>query len=297
MTVRFAPSPTGDFHIGNLRTAWISREWARRLNLPWVVRFENIDEPRNVPGAMERQLSDMKALGLAPDVVQIQSERHERHWDVFSRFFEAGLVYPCVCSRKSIREAVEGASSAPHQPVAGYTGHCRHLQKVPRTDLPTWAWRIRSRDASGRDDFVVARTRPSFGAEGKPDRFSFAPAYHWACAVDDYDDNHALLVRAWDLEEAAAQQRLIHSCLADLEKQKPFPALFHCALVTADDGNRLEKRTRGASLKEIFEKGETGPSVIQKFERSFCGDWKAFAPEKIFGESLKTLRIGDLIPA
>lgn len=297
MTVRFAPSPTGNFHVGNLRTAWVSHAWARRLGMPWIVRFENIDEPRNAPGAMESQLADMAALGMVPDAMPIQSEKRERHWEAFQKMFDAGWVYPCVCSRKEIREAVEGSASAPHGPVPGYTGLCRHRKEVPVTNLPTWAWRIRSQDESGRDDFVVARTAPALAPSGGPDHASFVPAYHWACAVDDYDGDHALLVRAWDLEEAAAQQRWIHARLAELEKNaKPFPAIFHCCLVTSDDGSRLEKRTRGASLKETLDAGKDAAAVIAAFEASFNGDWDGFAAGKIFGERRKTLTMGELFP-
>jgi len=296
MTVRFAPSPTGRFHIGNLRTAWLSGAWARYLRIPWVVRFENIDSPRNVPGAMDEQLGDMKILNLVPDAVIVQSENIERHWNVFEKMHAAGLVYPCVCSRKTIREAVEAASSAPHRPVPGYTGHCRTLDTIPKKDLPTWAWRIRNHDESGRDDFVVARTSPSFAPSGGPDRLSFAPAYHWACAVDDYDGDHRLLVRAWDLEDAAPLQRLIHEYLAQLEgTSKPFPAIFHGSLVTGDDGSRLEKRTMGTSLQEVLETGWTGSSIVAAFEKSFTGVWEKFEPQKIFGERLKTLKLRELL--
>jgi glutamyl-tRNA synthetase len=296
MTVRFAPSPTGIFHVGNLRTAWISREWARVLNLPWVVRFENIDEPRNVPGAMERQLGDLKTLGLVPDAVQVQNERCDRHWEVFLRFHAAGLVYPCYCSRKSIREAIEASASAPHRPPPAYTGRCRKLKEPPETDLPTLAWRVRRHGEDGRDDFVIARTRTSLDSEGMPERSGFVPAYHWACAVDDHDGGHALLVRAWDLEEAAGQQRFLHEQIARLENvRRPPPSIFHCSLVTSDDGRRLEKRTPGASLDEILRGGETPEGLVDKFRQSFTGDWNGFEAGKLFGESRKTLGLGELL--
>ncbi|HSA58614.1 MAG TPA: glutamate--tRNA ligase family protein [bacterium] len=296
MTVRFAPSPTGTFHAGNLRTAWISREWARVLSLPWSVRFENIDKPRNVPGARERQLEEMKRLGLVPDATALQSDSFERHWTAFLKFLEADLVYPCFCSRKMIRDSVDAAASAPHGPVAAYTGKCRDLNVFPKTTLPTLAWRVRREDATGRDDFVVARTGTALDVRGVPDKDTFAPAYHWACAVDDYDGDHALLVRAWDLEEAAGQQRFLHERLAHLEKSgKPVPAIFHCSLVTADDGHRLEKRTPGASLEEILDAGETPATLVEKFRRSFMGDWGGFEAGKIFGETRRTLALGELL--
>jgi hypothetical protein len=85
MGVRFAPSPTGVFHVGNLRTAWISHQWSQKLKLPWVVRFEDIDQPRVIKGSQEKQLADMKSLGLVPDRVYLQSQNRKRHWNLFEK--------------------------------------------------------------------------------------------------------------------------------------------------------------------------------------------------------------------
>ncbi len=296
MGVRFAPSPTGAFHIGNFRTAWISHMWARRLGVPWVVRFEDIDTPRNVPGARQRQLDELRLLGLVPDRTLLQSEHQNRHWEVFIKFQEAGLLYPCFCSRKTVREAVDASASAPHRSTPAYSGRCRKLKEWPETDLPTLAWRIRRHEEDGRDDFVVARTGTVLDSKGRPERGTFTPAYHWACAIDDYDGDHSLLVRAWDLEEAAEQQRFVHEQLARLEKRKkPVPAIFHCSLITANDGSRLEKRTPGVTLPELFKAGETAEGLIEKFRLSFSGDWDAFKPEKIYGETRKTLAVNELL--
>jgi glutamyl-tRNA synthetase len=296
--VRFAPSPTGHFHIGNLRTAWVSWEWSRRLKLPWVVRFENIDAPRNVPGARESQTRDMARLGMVPDAQFLQSERAGRHWEVFLRFREAGFIYPCDCSRKEVREAVESAASAPHAPVAAYSGRCRgrDLAKEPlKTNLPSLAWRIRFREDHGGEDFVIARTSTALDASGSPARDSFVPAYHWACALDDADGGYDLLVRAWDLEPAAEQQRHVMRRLFELErKAAQLPAVFHASLVTVDDGSRLEKRTLGVTLAELLTEGETPETLIGKFQSTFTGDWTAFHPCRIFGESARTLPLKSL---
>src|SRR6185437_14145850 len=106
MSVRFAPSPPGRFHIGNLRTAWISHEFARVLNFPWVVRFEDIDQPRVLPGAQQTQLDDMAALGLIPDRVLTQSHQNTRHEDLFRAAIDKNQIYPCTCSRKEVLESL-----------------------------------------------------------------------------------------------------------------------------------------------------------------------------------------------
>jgi glutamyl-tRNA synthetase len=279
MGVRFAPSPTGVFHVGNLRTAWISWKWARALGLPWVVRFEDIDAPRVVHGAREAQLGDLAALGLRPDESGLQSERLGRHSAAFALAQNTGQVYPCYCSRKDVRMALDASASAPHRPDAQYSGRCRALNAAPAHELPSLAWRFRNEAVSGCDDFIVGRT----DRDGK----SFVPAYQWACAIDDLDGNYALLVRAHDLAPAAQLQRAIQSWLGRAEGRAHLPAaIFHTALVTANDGARLEKRTRGVTLAEL-PSGVGVQELLRRFEASFDVDrfLPRYQPGALFGES------------
>src|SRR5579885_838168 len=182
MGIRFAPSPTGAFHVGNLRTAWISWKWSRALGEPWVVRVEDIDAPRVVAGARERQLKELARLGLVPDSLLIQSARAARHLELFEKGVREGALYPCFCSRKELA----ALASAPHGETPGYTGRCRALAtdeavRASRAHaLPTLAWRFRAGDPSGRDDVVVARTSPRLAESGLPlEPATFVPAYHW----------------------------------------------------------------------------------------------------------------------
>ena len=283
--VRFAPSPTGRFHVGNLRTAWVSREWARALGEPWVVRFEDIDRPRVVMDAKAVQLADLSALGLVPDEVVTQSELGDRHWALFQQAAQSGQVYPCFCSRKEVREALEHAASAPHAPAAIYSGACRSTH-APSSSREPLAWRFREADPSGRDDFIVAR------AVLPATRESFAPAYHWACAIDDYDGRYRLLVRAQDLSIAAAPQRAIQRWMAGGAELRA-PAIFHAALVVQDDGQRLEKRTRGVTLDEV---GIEARELVALFQRSFDSALleSRLAPGDLIGERKSTLTLSEL---
>ncbi|HVK60216.1 MAG TPA: glutamate--tRNA ligase family protein, partial [Bdellovibrionales bacterium] len=200
--VRFAPSPTGRFHIGNLRTAWISYKLSRQLQLPWIVRFEDIDRPRVLAGAQEQQLADMRALGLVPDQVLVQSDFEERHWQLLIRAIEDGVIYPCDCSRKEVQQALSGLASAPHAELAAYSGHCRPLSRRELKSVDSIAWRFRMPLESGIQDFIVARTSPQLSENGASDRASFTPSYHWACAIDDFDGRYDWIVRSSDLAHA-----------------------------------------------------------------------------------------------
>lgn len=289
-SVRFAPSPTGRFHLGNLRTAWISHLFARMLEMAWVVRFEDIDRPRVVPGAIETQLADMRTLGLVPDRVLTQSEQHLRHEALFRAAVAAEQVYPCTCSRKQVQEELQRLASAPHREAPLYTGCCREPLRRPAAVNPTMAWRFRNPDdPTGRQDFIVGRTDVS-GAE-------FVPAYHWACAIDDYDGDHALLVRASDLAHALPIQRQIHAWVgAHQGEPRPFPAVFHTALVTDDHGHRLEKRTQGVTLPEILAREPDVDRLLDQFRRSFNTIYvEAYAPGTVWSEEPNTLRVSELL--
>jgi glutamyl-tRNA synthetase len=292
--VRFAPSPTGRFHVGNLRTAWISREWARALGMPWVVRFEDIDQPRVLSGAQESQLEDMAALGLQPDQIVVQSERRERHWELFLRAVRQGAVYPCFCSRKEVREALEASASAPHQKPASYSGHCRGIATVTHDhDLTSLGWRFSiPEDPSGRSDVIVARSDSKLDGDGLPDKASFVPAYHWACGIDDRDGGYDLLVRAFDLAEAAQVQRAVGSWMDG--PGSAMPAIFHTSLVVSNDGHRLEKRTEGVTLPELARLGIDASALLALFRRSFQLEPSQFSAARIFGEALLTIKLQDL---
>ncbi|MFL5812465.1 MAG: glutamate--tRNA ligase family protein [Bdellovibrionia bacterium] len=271
--VRFAPSPTGRFHLGNLRTAWVSWKLARAHQLPWIVRFEDIDLPRVLPGAQEQQLADMRELGLVPDEIIVQSTRRERHWELFQKAVASGQIYPCVCSRKDIQSAMETLASAPHLALGSlppvYSGKCRNvteatLAKAKATPQILLGWRFKSDEPGGAHDPIIART------SAQVDASSFVPSYHWACAIDDLDGRYDLLVRAADLSSATEIQRKIQAWICKVEGLEPrLPAVFHTSLIVQNDGHRLEKRTAGVTLHELNACGWTIEAILKTFEESF----------------------------
>ncbi|OFZ21615.1 MAG: hypothetical protein A2X94_00315 [Bdellovibrionales bacterium GWB1_55_8] len=279
MGVRFAPSPTGTFHLGNLRTAWVSHHLARELDLPWVLRFEDIDVPRVVAGAMENQLSDMKALGMVASGVRIQSESRARHWELFLRAIHEGQVYPCTCSRREVLKDLDAIASAPHQNISLYSGRCRNGSRSSVARHETVAWRFRSvDDPRGTLDFVVARTTSISEPTGLPDEEGYVPAYNWACAIDDLDGSYELIVRCIDLLPVAPQQHAIQKWM---NPHARVPAIFHTALVVDDGGRRLEKRTRGVTLSELLDRGYSADALVARFRASFRPNLSREATEQI----------------
>lgn len=295
--IRFAPSPTGRFHMGNLRTAWISHLWARHLGKPWVIRFEDIDQPRVLAGAQEQQLEDLRSLGLEPDIVLVQSHFRERHWRLLLEGIRTGQVYPCDCSRKEVQTALSGIASAPHDGLAPvYTGRCRTRSGQALHAAESLAWRFRMPLESGQDDFIVARSAPELDANDFPDPRRFIPAYHWACAIDDFDGDYDLLVRSSDLASAAHVQRAIQKWLSLMEGVTREPAIFHTSLVVQNDGHRLEKRTKGVTLPELHAAGLSNENVCEIFDRSFDRSLlkEIIQASAVFGESQGTVSLATL---
>ena len=146
-TGRFAPSPTGALHVGNLRTAVVAWLFARSAGGVFVVRMEDLDRANSSAALAEQQLADLAAIGLDWDgEVWFQSDRFERHRAALADLDALGVTYPCFCSRREIREA----ANAPHGDVT-YPGTCRNL-----TDAARAAARC-----GGHRRFACAPTRPS----------------------------------------------------------------------------------------------------------------------------------------
>lgn len=275
------------------------------MDLGWWLRFEDIDTPRVVPGAMEGQLADLERLGLHArglnDGIEKQSDRRRAHWRTFKRAVAEGVAQPCVCSRKEVEQELAGLASAPHDPDAPiYGGTCiargrdatlaihREAQHTGRTI----AWRFGSRHT------VIARTCSD--DLQSPEACQFEPSYHWACALDDCNPalEHQVLVRAWDLAGATPVQREIQSW-AEGPGFVP-PTVFHTSLITQDDGHRLEKRTQGVTLDELFRSGWTARSLVEKLSASFDEglDWSSVDWShrgQVIGESNRTLTLSRLL--
>lgn len=296
--VRFAPSPTGRFHVGNLRTAWIASSLAKILKQPLIVRIEDIDSPRVIQDADKMQLSDMAAIGVSPTQIYKQSEKHQRHFDLFLQAFEHNQIYPCDCSRKEVQAELAGLASAPHAQVPIYSGRCRSrnpLDLIASTNSESLAWRFIVSDTAGQSDFVIARTPPL--SPEKISKKDFVPAYHWACAIDDYDGAYSLLIRAWDLATSLPLQRAIQKWLFDLSNKTPiYPSVFHSSLIVQNDGHRLEKRTPGVTLKELLDSGVTIDTLLNRFEQSFKIDGLDLnsPPGSVLGEAEKALTLASL---
>ena len=253
MTVgRFAPSPSGKMHLGNLFSfllAWCS---VRSVGGEMVLRMEDLDPQRTSAEYAALIRRDLLAFGLDWDrEAPCQSTRTPAYDEAFAKLESMGLVYPCYCSRSQVH-----AASAPHlgQSEFVYAGTCRDLtpeQRAAQKRLPAWRLRVPNQEWTVRDglqgdytellsrdcgDFVIRR------ADG-------VYAYQLAVVVDDADNGVTQVVRGRDLLASAPRQKYLFSLLG-----KPAPEYLHVPLLLAPDGRRLSKRDGDLDLGALLER-------------------------------------------
>jgi glutamyl-tRNA synthetase len=244
---RFAPSPSADLHLGNLRTALLAWLFARTSGRRFLMRIEDLDD-RTHPEIADRQLADLAALGLDWDgPVSRQTLHPQRYDDVVADLSGRGLLYECYCTRRDIASAPR----APHAPEGAYPGTCRDLTDAARarrraetgrppalrlrTDTTTFTVHdVLHGDYTGVvDDFVVRR------GDG-------VAAYNLAVVVDDAFSGIDQVVRGDDLLASSPRQAYLARLLGH-----PRPGYAHVPLVLNADGKRLAKRDGAVTLAEI----------------------------------------------
>ncbi|WP_309230265.1 tRNA glutamyl-Q(34) synthetase GluQRS [Nocardia sp. SYP-A9097] len=252
---RFAPSPSGDLHLGNLRTALLAWLFARSTGRGFLIRMEDLDRVK--AGAAERQLADLAAIGLDWDgPVVRQSERLPLYDDAIARLTAAGRTYECFCTRREIQQAV----SAPHGPMGAYPGTCRDLTGNERAQ-----WRAQGRPAAIRlraDITELEITDELLGSyRGVVDdlvlrRGDGSPAYNLAVVVDDAAQGIDQVVRGDDLLPSTPRQVYLATLLG-----LPIPHYAHVPLVLNTAGQRLAKRDGAVTLHDRIALGETATQV------------------------------------
>jgi glutamyl-tRNA synthetase len=251
---RFAPSPSGDLHLGNLRTALLAWLFARSTGRDFLMRIEDLDRVRE--GAEAGQLADLRALGIDWDgPVVRQSERTALYEDAITRLTDSGLTYECFCTRREILEA----ASAPHAPDGAYPGTCRSLTAEERatktrppalrlkadvTEFPIYDV-IHGEFHGQVDDFVLRRV------DG-------VPAYNLAVVVDDGAQGIDQVVRGDDLLTSSPRQAYLASLL-----ELPTPTYAHVPLALNAQGKRLAKRDGAVTLADQAAMG-LGPLDVRR---------------------------------
>jgi glutamyl-Q tRNA(Asp) synthetase len=264
---RFAPSPTGPLHAGSLVAALASWLDARAQGGQWLVRIEDIDTPRCVPGADTLILQQLAACGLIPDAPPLyQSQRSAAYQAALDGLVARQLAYPCGCTRQDIAQALARAGQTkPRHGELVYPGTCRHgLQ-----DRPARAWRFLTQDteqnqppdlirqAQAATDLIASKNTGWTDRRLGPQHQDVAQAvgdfvlkradglwaYQLAVVVDDGAQGITDIVRGEDLADNTARQILLQRALG-----WPPPRYLHVPLVRGTDGEKLSKQNGAQAL-------------------------------------------------
>ncbi|WP_321791926.1 tRNA glutamyl-Q(34) synthetase GluQRS [Caballeronia sp. J97] len=242
---RFAPSPTGPLHAGSLVSALASFLDARAHAGSWIVRIEDVDAPRTVPGAADEILATLDHFGMHPDEPPVwQSERGDAYQVAFERLQGTGLIYPCGCTRREIADSLVNAH-ARHATLA-YPGTCRNGLH----GKPARAWRLRVPDGDAAVVTFVDRWQGAQTQNLATEVGDFALkradglwAYQLAVVVDDADAGISHVVRGADLLDSTARQIYLQQCLG-----VSTPVYLHVPVVNNGIGEKLSKQTGAAAL-------------------------------------------------
>lgn len=274
IVTRFAPSPTGQLHLGH---AWSALQGSRRAQVGgrFLLRIEDIDPGRCRPEYDAAILEDMTWLGLSWwNGVRRQSQHLDDYRVVLERLARDGLVYPCFCTRKQIEAEIAASAAAPHGPLGLiYPGTCRALSPDERQDRMeaghNHAWRLDAARAAAlagplswhEEDRGTVAVDALIGGDVVLARKDAPVSYHLAVVHDDHLQGVTLVTRGQDLFHATHIHRLLQALLGYAA-----PAYAHHGLLVGPDGKRFAKRDRALTLAALRQAGKTPREVIAMAE-------------------------------
>lgn len=264
---RFAPSPTGYMHLGHAYSAL----FASANGDQFIVRIEDIDTARCRSEFEDAILDDLAWMGLSWETpIRRQSEHFPDYAAALDTLKDRNLIYPCFCTRKEIQREIKSAGHAPHGPEGAiYPGTCRNIAKLEQTEriaagIPH-AFRLKTDNATAQTgpltwhDLALGKikARPNIFGDIIIARKDTPTSYHLAVTVDDFLQGITLVTRGSDLFQSSHIHRLLQALLGF----DP-PTYHHHRLITDQNGDRLAKRNKSATLQDLRAKGYA-PSQIR----------------------------------
>lgn len=277
MTVtRFAPSPTGHLHMGHAYSALAAYSLAQKSGGRFLLRIEDIDHTRSNEENTRQILEDLAWLGIEWEEPVRQQSQHLDEYDRRSAELErAGFLYPCFCTRREIQEEIERAGHAPHGSEGPlYPGICRRLSKDERHDRiasgEPYALRLDLAAALKKTGPLTWHDEIHGPQDAKPEllgdavivRKDIGTSYHLAVTVDDALQGITDIVRGVDLFDSTHTHRVLQELLG-----LPAPTYHHHELLTDENGNRLAKRDKSITLKQLRESGTTADQLKADLKR------------------------------
>ena len=277
VVTRFAPSPTGELHLGSAYSAWTGWHRAREAGGTFLVRIEDIDIRRRKREYETSILADLKWLGFDWDGdVRRQSEHFATYGKALDKLDRRGLVYPCFCSRAAIERELAASVNAPHGQLHGqdgplYPGTCRHLSVAERRDHIAagheHCLRLDCDRAAGQAGPYHFVDESLGRIEGQPRlmgdfviaRKDTPTSYHLSVTVDDHLQGVTLVTRGMDVLPSTHVHVLLQKLLG-----YAVPHYAHHRLLTDATGRRFAKRDRDMTIQTMRESGMAPEEVVAR---------------------------------
>jgi glutamyl-Q tRNA(Asp) synthetase len=275
---RFAPSPTGLLHKGHAFSAFTAYNFARKHDGLFILRIEDIDTTRCTTEFSDAICEDLRWLGITwEEPIRIQSGHFPFYKQELEKLKTMGLVYPCFCTRKDIREEIERSPKAPHGPEgAPYPGTCRHLTADKRAAKVgsgmDHAWRL---DVAKAIEYLTSLDRmPLVWHDIDDNNYIADPlslgdivlarkdtptSYHLSVTLDDAQQGISHVIRGNDLLHTTDVQVLLQALMG-----LPTPIYYHHKLLLDENGNRFAKRDKSVTLQSLRQNGIDPCSLLPK---------------------------------
>jgi glutamyl/glutaminyl-tRNA synthetase len=266
---RLAPSPTGLLHLGHARTFWTAAQRAAGHGGELILRNEDLDPQRCRREFAAAMIEDLQWLGISWSEgpgrggrfgPYVQSERSHHYLAAWKRLRDAGMIYPCSCSRKDVAHAAAAPNEGDDEPI--YSGKCQSRTDAAAYHEPAGVnWRFRVSDGEeicftdlhlGLQQMIAGNDFGDFIVWRRDD----VPAYQLAVVVDDAAMQITEVVRGADLLKSTARQILLYRAL-----NLSLPDFYHCDLIRDEAGVRLAKRHDALSIRKLRELGWTPEQV------------------------------------
>ena len=271
---RFAPSPTGLLHLGNIYSALVCEHWAKEHDAQFLLRVEDIDFTRCKPKHTKQLLDDLAWLGISFDDVSFQQQRLALYEKVLQQLIDMNVLYPCFCTRKEVDAALLAQKEKGNVQQRGldpYPGTCKQLnkqQQQQKMQKQAYAWRLDCEAVAQR----IGRKHAWYDMQnhehcfdvledigdviiGRKDiRFS----YHLCVVVDDAKQGITHVIRGEDLRSSTPVHRMLQGLL-----NYESPQYLHHKLITNEQGKRLAKSKVSPALKSLRDSGMTAKEIRQ----------------------------------
>jgi glutamyl-Q tRNA(Asp) synthetase len=273
LKTRFAPSPTGLLHLGNIYSALQCQAWAKHHHAGFILRIEDIDFTRCKPKFSQQIMDDLNWIGIGFDDVSYQSQSLSLYKKALNTLIDQGVLYPCFCTRKAIAEQTDRLKTSQLDDYAKICLALNPAEQAQRKQNTPFSWRLdsaRVKQHLGNDLYWLDNDGAQHDFDVVDDigdviigRKDIHYSYHLAVVVDDAAQGISHVIRGQDLQSSTPVHRVLQLLLGYAS-----PKYIHHGLIQGEQGKRLAKSKGSPTLLSLREQGMSPQDVLQRIKKA-----------------------------